>query len=111
LIPSVSFCLIRTFKDSENVKRLTQCHNPQCKKYLFSETLHKRKYCDEICKAKYQYLRRDPVKWAKFMKAYREPKRKAQIIEKRELEIRRIMKGSDLSREDIEELLKDDEKM
>ena len=45
------------------------------------------------------------------MKVYREPKRKAQIIEKRELEIRRIMKFSGDSWEDIEKMLEDDEKM
>ena len=45
------------------------------------------------------------------MQEYREPIRKAQIKEKRELEIRRIMKDSRLSREEIEEMLEEDEKM
>ena len=78
---------------------------------MFSETLHKRKFCDQICKAKCQHLKRDRVEWAKYMQEYREPIRKAQIIEKRELEIRRIMKDSGLGREEIEEMLEADEKM
>ncbi|MFC1890923.1 hypothetical protein ACFLZT_00855 [Thermodesulfobacteriota bacterium] len=108
LFPCLSYCFIKFFNDEVNSKRISKCNNTSCKKYIFSETLHARKFCDARCKSQYQHIVRDKKEWSAIIKNYRRAKKEGENRNMLELEIKRLMNSTGYSRKEVEEMLRED---